>query len=521
MATELENAYKALEAADAAGDAPGAQELAKYIQALETSAKAKEHGEISNRNYDLSEVPLEAAKSLVGWGDRPSSAVGIVGDMANAALSPIDTGAGLSQLTAGAANLALPEDGIPTMNLPAPAPGSQKSVMGIHDPTSYPTGEGTKFEMAGSTGEDLARGVGQMYKDQYGSRENIKRTMAEDPAIPLLDALTLAAPAGKVGTLSRKLMSIPSRIVQGSADKFGKFLYGTAIKKYLPKDIAMQEALFDANRLAIEVGRKGGYTLDEAGFRALKADVVGKSAELGKVLQAAEDAGKTVEFTKVWNSLDDISDTARVSSLKPVSLQREAQGVKGQHQAVQPKITDYSQPAPGQLIDGSSGTVRGADYTPNEALTLKRALQKDLNFAKVGEGSNAERVASAAHKSLKEGLEAVDPRIVPLNKELSPKLRLKDAILDAAVEGRSMSASPIGTSAGARLAANATVPIAAPAASLGGLLYSPARMAKHGIKATNIAQSPLLETLLNAAGPSAYAASRTKKRKKKKKGRRR
>lgn len=506
----LEKEYAALRAADAAGDTEAAQKIAAYIQ----SEEARTPEEAPKKEYDLSEVPLEAVKSLVGWGERPSSALGLAGDVASAVLSPIDTGAGLGALTAGMANLVLPEGGVPTMDLPAPEPGSQKSVMGVQDPTSYPTGEGAKFQVSGTTGEDMARGVGQMYKDQYGGWEAIKRTMAEDPAIPLMDALSIATGGGAlvgkapglIGQVGRAasapgkvLAKTPAKLLQGPADWAGKKLYGTALKKYLPKQLG-----FEGQRRAIEAGRKGGYTFDEKGFNRLKKDIGGKSAELDVIIAQAEEAGEKVDFVRMWDSLDEVSDTARVSSLKPVSLQRKAQGIKGQHEALIP--------------EGATG-----DYTPSEALTLKRALAAEADWSATpgsGVGTADQRIAKKAALAAKEGLESIPEygkKIVEKNRELVPLMTARDPIFEAAIEGRAMSPHPIGGSAAARLATPAAI---SPAASLGALFYSPKMMASHGIAATKLADSPLMRQLINAAGPGGYVASRTTPKKRKKKSRR-
>lgn len=453
------------------------------------------------RSYAASEVPLEALKNL------PGSLKGVGMDALKALIHPVETGAGLGQLVAGGANLLGPEGGVPAVQRNPPAPGSEKYVMGAQDPTGYPTGAPTKFEVAGSTGEQEARSLGQMLAEQYGGWENIKRTMAEDPAVPLLDALTLATGGGaaaerlpgmfgRMGRAAaapgRAVSRAGARAVQAPLDYAGKKLYGSALKKYLPADIG-----FEGQRRAIEAGRGGGYTFDEKGFNRLKNDISGKSAELDSIIATAEKQGKQVEFTRIWDSLDDLSGSARTSSLKPVDLQRKIENIRMQHEAFAP-------------LEGPNV------YTPSEALDLKRSLAREADYAQTpgsGVGTNEQRVAKTAARSAKEALEDLDPRINPLNQELVPLLTAEKPIYSAAIEGRTMSPHPIGGAAAARLATPRAI---SPAASLMALFYSPKLMAKHGILATQAGRSPFLEALLKTAPPASYVAGRVKPKKDKK-----
>ena len=90
----------------------------------------------------------------------PSSAARLVGDLATAVTSPIQTGQALVDLGAGALQAALPKAAVDAI-------GS--------DPRS----------------QEVFNRVGQYYADRYGSVEGAKRAIAEDPAGVLADAASV------------------------------------------------------------------------------------------------------------------------------------------------------------------------------------------------------------------------------------------------------------------------------------------------------------------------------------------
>lgn len=117
-------------------------------------------------NYNLAQVPIEAAKSIIPDTGR------VLSGLAQTVLHPIDTATGITKVAAGGV-----EKLIPTSLLPA-----------------------------GRTNEPYFDAAKQMYKDKYGGYENIKRTMAEEPVSALADIASIFTGGGaalKTGNLAK------------------------------------------------------------------------------------------------------------------------------------------------------------------------------------------------------------------------------------------------------------------------------------------------------------------------------
>ena len=113
------------------------------------------------RTYAATEVPLAAAKNL------PASAKQFATGLYEAVTQPIQTAKAVMDVGAGALRAVMPE-----------------SVRAFID----------RFDVnpaATQQAMDMANAVGGMYKDRYGSYENLKRTLAEDPVGAAADLSTL------------------------------------------------------------------------------------------------------------------------------------------------------------------------------------------------------------------------------------------------------------------------------------------------------------------------------------------
>lgn len=126
------------------------------------------------RNYALTEVPGQALDNV------GPSAKKFYGGLIDAVTSPIETTKSLLQLVGGGVFATLPEK------------AQDWLIENANDPQKV------------RQSIEMARAMGGMYKDRYGSYEGIKRTFAEDPVGAAADLSTLLSPllsgAGAVAT---------------------------------------------------------------------------------------------------------------------------------------------------------------------------------------------------------------------------------------------------------------------------------------------------------------------------------
>lgn len=149
------------------------EETAKLqTKAVEAQPPAAEAIPTARRTYAATEVPLAAAKNL------PASAKQFATGLYEAVTQPVQTAKAVLDVGAGALRSALPE--------------SVRSFIDRFDVNPAATQRAV----------DMANAVGGMYKDRYGSYENIKRTLAEDPVGAAADLSTLlsgGAGVAKIG----------------------------------------------------------------------------------------------------------------------------------------------------------------------------------------------------------------------------------------------------------------------------------------------------------------------------------
>jgi hypothetical protein len=146
MAT-YDEVMQALRNADAAGDVEAARRLAEI---------ASEMMQGMGQPQPLSAVDVAAGAVR----NFPSSAMGLVSDLVTAVTSPIQTAKTVLDLGAGVLQAVLPERFVQAV-------GEDKQS------------------------REVARKVGEFYKDRYGSVEGAKKAIAEDPAGVLADAATV------------------------------------------------------------------------------------------------------------------------------------------------------------------------------------------------------------------------------------------------------------------------------------------------------------------------------------------
>ena len=169
----LEQLHTALINADKAGDTQAATMLAQEIQKMRASSE----GIPQQRGY---EPMIPRASEAIS--NLPRSALKMGGELAEAALSPVETAKGLSDVAAGGmravAQKVLPE-----------------KIFQWIDALDNP--ETTK-RIA-----DTANAVGKDYADAYGSYDRIVKTIEQDPVRAMGDLSLILGIAGKAATASR------------------------------------------------------------------------------------------------------------------------------------------------------------------------------------------------------------------------------------------------------------------------------------------------------------------------------
>lgn len=219
----LEEVMQALRNADAAGDTKAAQRLAQIASSMAPPPPAP---------LSAGEVAAGAVTNFL------PSLKNLVGDIVTAVTNPAETAKSILDVGAGALQNVLPERFVQAV-------GEDKQS------------------------RDAARAVGKFYADRYGTGENLKRAIAEDPAGVLADLSTvlsggaMAAPRAVGRPLAAAAsyvdpLAMAARGVSGAANITGK----VAAPVLGMTTGAGREAI----KGAYQAGEKGGKTAEQ--FRA-------------------------------------------------------------------------------------------------------------------------------------------------------------------------------------------------------------------------------------------------------------
>jgi hypothetical protein len=407
MAT-YEQAIKALRAADAAGNVEDAKRLAQIAAKLKNEKP---------ESFDFS--ALETIKNV------PGSAGRYVMDLITPILSPIETGKNLFDLAYGAAQKLIPE----TIQQELLAEG-----VTVEDKTAYP------------------EAVGKFFVDRYGSVDDFKRTVQEDPIGALTDISILltggGAAVGKVGKTSKIAQAGKATNTLGKAiDPFSiitnsaKYAVGKAVPKAVPRKLyesatKLRPSIDKKTRTnMVETGLREGLMPTTEGLYRLNdvADALYK--KIDSVIDASTASGKTIPKKAIYKNLK--------------ALRQELGGPK-LNASKDLKTVD-------KIVKGFDVYMKklGKDsLTPRELQTFKQDAYKRINFdlqqRKAGFAKN--ETAGAMAKAAKENIEMLDPSIKPTNRRLGDLLELKPELERAAsrIENLNLAglSSPINISAG-------------------------------------------------------------------------
>ena len=335
------------------------------------------------------------------WGDAirqapgniPASSARLVGNLAQAAMHPVDTIDSLVRVGAGAMEKALPGN------------------------SGLPSGNVQQYEAAK-----------QMLIDRYGSEDAIKNTLASDPVGLLADVAGLLAGGGglvrgagmaanmprvaRVGAaaakaggmidpvnVARQAVTAPLRAIPESIPAR---LWSSAVKpnsKKFPSQAAQAE-LFNT---AVE----NNVPLSISGKERLDGLMRGINSDIENIVTAGAARGDTI---------DPFSVAARVDELRPYY----------ENQAVPSQFT-------GKLDDVQIGFVNEhpQPIPVDKAQQMKRDIYHE-NRKKYGEMRTAgDEAEKAIARGLKEDLAAMYPELSGMNEKLSKFIDLDGAITDA------------------------------------------------------------------------------------------
>jgi len=225
----FDQVMQALRNADAAGDKEAATRLAQIASTM--MPKQPEQ-------MTAGEVAQTAISNV------PSSFANLVGNIAQAVTSPIQTAKSVLDLGAGILQNVLPEGLVQAV-------GEDKAS------------------------RDVARKVGQFYVDRYGSVGGAKRAIAEDPVGVLADVSTvlsggaMAAPRAVAQPLARAASAVDPLAIAGRTALGAAQIGGQGLQSVLGMTTGAGK---ESVRQAFEAGRRGGTTAEQ-----FRANITGRS----------------------------------------------------------------------------------------------------------------------------------------------------------------------------------------------------------------------------------------------------
>lgn len=155
------------------------EQVLSYAQQQFSQQAQPQAQAVDKASYSASDVPLTALSNIAPSAGR------FVSGVAEAITSPIQTGKAILDIGSGAMVNA--------------SPAYEKFLI--------ESGSDTPEELARVKG--VASGVGDFFKDRYGSYEGVKRTLAEDPVGALADISTVLTGGSAVAAQAGKLGNVP------------------------------------------------------------------------------------------------------------------------------------------------------------------------------------------------------------------------------------------------------------------------------------------------------------------------
>lgn len=282
------------------------------------------------RSYAASEVPAAAAKSALGAPGRV--AAGVV----HSAAHPIDTIKSLLSVA-----------GLP-LTVPAWAAAS-----GVEDLTGIPTGQDFRKEYM-----QPALDYGKNLWDTYGSWDKIKRTLAETPERPLMDALSFTPPGKVTAPISKAATAAAATKAGAAAVKAGDATLD--FMKGMPANVV--DLLVQSHE---GIGPSAVKDVYEAGTQGKKAvrEAISKGLDYGDVVQKLHNAfDKLVENKgQTYNTLMSTFKGAD----QPVDFSKVDQAIQNANEM--------------GLYRGKSGTAAPRDLRSPEEIQAHNLINEKIN----------------------------------------------------------------------------------------------------------------------------------------------
>jgi hypothetical protein len=427
------------------------------------------------KKYNLSDVP-EAAMQNAG-----QDVGNIASDFANIIQHPLETGQNIRQLGAGLVSKVMPE------------------------------GMGNPVERAKA--EAVTNAVGQQLLDQYGSWENIKRSLAERPVGSAIDAATIMfgggkalTTAGKLGQAGNVATRAGEKIIQASdiinpmnivtkgipaaapyvgqaADKSAKYLMQSALKPTI-EQLKSGDAAVAINELL-----KRGINPTASGVAKIKDIIDSLNTQIKEKIGASTEANATINKQDVINRA--------LSSSEGYQGLRERFGTTvnptADLNAIEKSILDFQTTSPNKI-------------PVKRAQDLKTNTYKSLSGKFGEETSAAVETQKGLARGIKEELEVKIPEIAGLNAEEKLLIRtLNVADRRALME---LNKNPFGLAILAGDAASRAVFMADKSAAFKSILARMIYRSKELLSKPQVTQNVkgLLETSQPYAAPAATGA---------------
>ena len=238
--------------------------------------------------------------------------------------------------------------------------------------------------------EDLARQVGQFFKDRYGGLENIKRTFATDPvgmlsdiSIILTGGATLAPKASATANVLSKASKITSPIETALGTTVGKTASaaGEGVKQ-------VSGVLTGTGVGALDTAIKTGRNYGTGSMAFIKEKLFGKKSIAKDKQKAFTDAksGKispeniATDFDKAVKEIKDAKNIDYRNALKELKLQ----DIKINPNEIVNKIDSYldSQATKLTLADGVSTMNTGYTRFSKKTQAMVNTIKKELEIIK-------------------------------------------------------------------------------------------------------------------------------------------
>ena len=342
-------------------------------------------------------LPQEKKDERLTWRDTfvnaaknvPQSAKEYATNMYQALRHPVDTGEAIGHLFAGIV---------------------QKIAPGVQEDEKYANA---------FAGAMMAR---------YGSVDDFKKTLSQDPVGVITDVASLlmaggaavkgvgaGTKVGKAGAAIEKFgagldpLNIHKKIIMNPVAK-------TIIRERLPKKLYESGIKFSTTLSRqqkdklINLGLQEGITPNVKGLTNLRDKIDILNNEIDSLIDTAQQTGRTIPITRLFDGFDDLIDNATLSS-KPQTNINNILNIKKQITSVNKKLAR-------------------SELTPKEAQKLKRTIYRDLQsyYGKVKNSPASVEAQQKVAMNAKMALEEIVPDIKAVNRRDGDLIELYDAI---------------------------------------------------------------------------------------------